>query len=281
MGRYRLRLLAVVLLLAPAASAAAPASAAPAAAQLTVVHGIRGLVADVRLDNRLVLSGFAPERVTDALSVSAGRHRLRVWPTGAAKTTRATIDRVITLSAGEHATAAIGLSTSGVPTITVYDDAALLPARASTAFAVRGLAQSGPVRVVVDGGTFAQALLPGRQQVRGTAAGNHAVAVLPTTGAAPLVPPQDVPVTAGRATVLYLIGSQRASTLGWVAQTVRYGAASAPRRVDTGVGPPVGDPAAVPPALLVVAAGLIAGLVLARPALLRSAVAGRHNPRRG
>ncbi len=37
--------------------------------------------------------------------------------------------------------------------------------------------------------------------------GSHAVAVLPATGSTPLVPPQNVPVVAGRAMVLYLIGS--------------------------------------------------------------------------
>ena len=64
--------------------APAPASAADSGdAQLTVVHGVRGLVADVRLDGELVLSGFAPERVTDPLPVPAGRHSLQVWPSGA------------------------------------------------------------------------------------------------------------------------------------------------------------------------------------------------------
>ena len=84
------------------------------------------------------------------------------------------------------------------------------------------------------------------------------------------MPSQDVPVAAGRAVVLYLVGSQEDSTLGWVAQTIRPAAAAAPTRVDTGVGPlqeaTDGPPAAL---LLALPAGALALLAARRRRALR------------
>ena len=244
-----------------AAAAASPAvsgtaSSRDAAATVTVVHGVRGLVADVRLDGRLVLSGFAPERVTDPLSLKAGRHHVQVWRAGASPDSKPVLDDVLEVRAGQRGTAAIGLSAAGKPALTLYDDAALLRRPGSTALAVRGLAAAGPVRVEAGDRTLAPALTPTRQGVLNVAPGSYEVSAKAASGGSALVPPQDVPVAAGRAVVLYLIGSQKDSTLGWVAQTVRPSTSAAPRRVDTGVGrPPAGQP---PLALLVLPAGLLA-----------------------
>lgn len=242
--------------------AAAPASAASTApASLTVVHGVRGLVADVRLDGKLVLSGFAPERVTDPLNVPAGRHHVQAWPTGAAKGTAPVVDQNIEVRPGEQATAAIGLDAAGKPRVTVYDDGALLKKAGSTALVIRGLAAASGVKVTAGDQTLAASLQSTQQSEQTVPPGTYAVTALSADGSAPLVPSQDVPVAAGRAVVLYLIGSQQQSTLGWVAQTVRPAAATAaPRRVDTGVGPlPTEERRGVPGAVpaLSVGAGLV------------------------
>ncbi len=245
--------------------AAAPAQAAdPASATLTVVHGVRGLVADVRLDDQLVLSGFAPERVTDPLSLAPGPHHVQAWPTGAATSTAPVLDTTITLTAGQRATAGIGLGPAGTPVLTVYDDAALLRDAGSTALAVRNLALSDPVQVTAGSTTVSASLAPAGQAVADVPAGTYPVQALPVAGGSPLVPPQDVPVVAGRAVVLYLIGSQSDATLGWVAQTVS--ADVAPTRVDTGVGPLPVDGPALPavPAGAVLALLLVAGPVAVR-----------------
>lgn len=227
--------LALPLVAAPAALAQ-EAPAAPA--QLTVVHGVRGLVADVRLDDKLILSGFAPERVTETLAVPAGQHHLQAWPSGAAASSTPVVDTQITLEPGEVATAGIGLDTSGKPVVTVFDDRGLLPSSGSTALAVRSLADSDPVKVVAGDLTLSTGLAPTQGSAQQVQPGTYPVSVLPAQGTTPVVPPQDVPVAAGRAVVLYLIGNQQDQTLGWVAQTVRLdAAASAPLRVDTGVGP--------------------------------------------
>ena len=252
-------------LLALALAPAAPAAAQQAEdAKLTVVHGVRGLVADVRMDGALVLSGFAPERVTEALAVPPGTHRVQAWRTGQPADTPPLVDQEITVQAGQDLTAGIGLDAGGVPRITLFDDDTLLPDSGSTALAVRGLAAADPVRVVAGDRTIATELNPGQQQVQQLPAGTYPVSVVPADGSDPAIPAQDVPVVAGRAVVLYLIGSQSDATLGWVAQTVLPNGA-APTRVDTGVGPlPEGEAAGLPAGLAVLPVGLLAVLALRR-----------------
>lgn len=236
---------------APAATAA-PASTA----SLTVVHGVRGLVADVRLDGALVLSGFAPERVTDPLTLTAGSHHLQVWPTSVSPGTTPLVDKTFTIMAGEHATAALGVASGQRTTVTVYDDKTLLPNAGATALAVRGLADASGVKVVASGRTIAASLGSGQQEVQQVSPGTYTVSARAGVTA---VPAQEVPVVAGRAVVLYLIGSQVNSTLSWIAQTVRPTAsAAAPRRVNTGDGPLPATPDRVPlAALLLLPLGML------------------------
>ncbi len=255
-------------LAAPVALAAAPAHAADGDATITVVHGVRGLVADVQLDGKLVLSGFAPERVTDPLSIPAGTHRVQAWPSGSdPATTPAVVDQTITVTAGERASAAIGLGNDGKAVITLFDDAALLLTSGSTALAVRGLAQAGAMRVTAGSTSVSGSLTSTQQAVVQIAPGTDPVSIVPADGTDPAVPAQDVPLVAGRATVLYLIGKQSDNTLGWVAQTVQPASATAaPLRVNTGVGP-------VPVAGGTATTALVVGLPVA---LLGAAVVRRR-----
>jgi hypothetical protein len=262
-------LLSVALPLGASVVTATPAAAAPGDTVLTVVHGVRGFVADVRLDDKLVLSGFAPERVTDPLEVPPGEHRVQAWPTGAAPGTAPVLDQVINLVGGEHVTAGIGLDQDGKPTITLFKDDGLLADSGSTALVVRGLADADPVKVVAGDRTISDALGGAQQGVQQIAPGTYPVSVQPANGGPSTVPTADIPVVAGRAVVLYLIGSQQDNTLGWVAQSVLPNASSAPLRIDTGFGevPTAGD-------------ATTTVLVLGLPTALLAAVAlrRRHRP---
>jgi hypothetical protein len=251
--------LAALALAGPLALLTAAPAAAKEPASLTVVHGVRGLVADVRMDGELVLSGFAPERVTDALEVPAGRHRLQAWPSGSDQDADPVVDQVVTLEAGQQATAAVGLDAEGGAKITLYDDGELLPDEGDTALVVRGLAQAGPVRVVAGERTLAPELTSSAEAVTKVEPGTYEVSAESADGAT-LVAPQEVPVAAGRAVVLYLVGSQSDDTLGWVAQTVRPAASGSPTRIDTGSGPLPGDG---PPASLLLAVPVVALAALA------------------
>ncbi len=250
------------------------AHAAPLAAKgdgtsvVTVVHGVRGLVADVKLDGKLVLSGFAPERVTDPLTVPAGEHRVQIWRSGSDQQGPPLLDATVDLPAGGRSTAGVGTGPGGKPFLALYDDDELLPDLGSTTIAVRGLADASDVTVTADGETIAESLDPRQEESERVDPGTYEVTALDGDSSRALVTPQDVPVTAGRAVVLYLIGSEQDKTLGWVAQTVRPGTSGAPQRMDTGVGPlPEQDVtrATVPASLLAGTASLLlAGAVRAR-----------------
>ena len=234
-----------------------PAGATQAApAVLTVVHGVRGLVADVRLDGSLVLSGFSAERVSDAVAVRAGTHRLQVWPAGAASRSTPLVDTVIKVLATQRVTVALGVGPGGQPLVKQYDDADLLAFRGGAALVVRGLADAPGVLVTVKGRARLSSLKVGQQVVQQVPAGTYTVSAEASGGA--LIPPQDVQVLAGTAVVLYVIGSSQQHTLGWVAQVVRPSADAAPARIETGVGPvptaPSGPPleSLIIPVLLVV-----------------------------
>ena len=64
--------------LALAVTATAPTASAQAPTEqvgtVRVVHGLRGLVADVYLDGNLALPTFQPERATDPIAIPAGEH---------------------------------------------------------------------------------------------------------------------------------------------------------------------------------------------------------------
>ncbi|MEP6695999.1 MAG: DUF4397 domain-containing protein [Pseudonocardiales bacterium] len=257
------RLLTVVALsalLCPIAPAAATATATVAApAQVTVVHGVRGLVADVRVDGQLILSGFAPERVTDPLPLPAGPHHVQIWPAGVAASSKPVLDVMIPVTAGARVTLGVGLDSQGAPQITVFNDQLAGAGASTTMVAVRDIAAAPPVRVTLDSTVLAAGIQAPQQQAATIAPGSHAVAVLPVSGTSPLLPSQNVTAVAGRAMVLYLIGSAKDNSLGWVAQSLVPGSGAAPQTVQTGVGPPAPDG---PGWRLIVLAGL-AVLVLA------------------
>ena len=263
------RVLAPIAVCAALIVPGVPAQAAPAPAMVTVVHGVRGLVADVKVDGKLVLSGFAPERITSALPLPPGPHHIQAWPTGAATGAKPVVDTTLSVTAGSHVTLGIGLDSAGHPQVTPFNDN--LPLSGTTAVAVRDIAAAPAVRVTLDNRTLVASIQPPQQRVANITPGAHAVAVLPLAGGAPLVPPQNVPIVAGRAMVLYLIGSAKDHSLGWVAQTLRPSAAlAAPRTVQTGVGPLDGPSSPALP--------LWGGLVLVGAA---AGVAVRRRLRRG
>ncbi len=232
-----LGLSAVLTPIAPAAASAAVA----APAQVTVVHGVRGLVADVRVDGRLVLNGFAPERITDPLTLTAGPHRVQIWPTGLAANAKPVLDKTIPVPAGARLTLGVGLDALGTPQITAFNDHLAQARTGTTMVAVRDIAAAPPVRVTLDSSELAAGLEAPQQKVASTAPGSHAITVLPTSGTSPLLPSQRVTALAGRTMVLYLIGSAKDNSLGWVTQSLRPAADTAPQTVQTGVGPPGHD----------------------------------------
>jgi Domain of unknown function (DUF4397) len=212
----------------------APAvSAQSAPAVVVLVHGVRGLVADIYLDGKLVLATFQPERSTDPLQLVAGQHTVDVRPAGAPASSPPLLHAVVNLTAGVRESAVVHLDAQGQPAVTLFRDDLTRVAAGETRIVIRHAAASAPIIVAVDNHATVSGLANGQQHALVTTAGSHQVSVSAATGG--LLPPQDIPFEEGSATFLYLIGSQPAGSLAWSAVKVA-GLQSAPSRVQTGDG---------------------------------------------
>ncbi len=213
-------------------TSATPAFAA-STAQVVVVHGLRGLVADVQVDGKQVLQSFAPARVTDPLSLPPGKHRIVVYrDTNGKPVGPAVLDTTVALPAGTT-TAAVGLTATGSPSLFGYPDATSLPAAGQAEFVVRNIA-AGPAVSVSGTGGITQLVPNGGQMQTSAAPGRTTVEVRDPKGQL-LMPTQNLPLAAGEVTTLYLTGSQSAETLAWLA-TSRPAVSTALRVVRTGDG---------------------------------------------
>jgi len=218
-------------------TSASPALAA-STAQVVVVHGLRGLVADVQVDGKQVLQSFAPARVTDPLSLPPGKHRIVVFrDTNGQPAGTAVLDTTVSLPAGTT-TAAVGLTGAGSPSLFGYSDAASQPSPGRAELVVRNIA-AGPTVSVGGTGGAAQPVPNGGQMQTSAAAGTAAVDVRAPNGQL-LLPPQHLPLAAGEVTTLYLTGSQSAGTLAWLA-TSRPASSVGLRVVPTGDGSVFGE----------------------------------------
>jgi hypothetical protein len=206
----------------------------PAAASVTLVHGVRGLIADVYLDGALALPAFEPERTTDPLSIPAGPHSVDVRTAGAASDAQPLVSANVDLPAGGQFSAVVHLAQDGSPTITLYpDDLSQVPA-GEARVVVRHAAAAPPINVSLDGAAVATGLANSAQAGTDTAPGSHTVAVALGDGTTPALAPEDVPLNEGASTVLYLVGSASDNSLVWLAQQ-RTGVQSAPSSVRSGV----------------------------------------------
>ena len=202
-----------------------------ASGTVTIVHGFRGLVADVYLDGTLILESFEPERATDPVELAAGDHEVEVREAGAEASSAAAVSGTLNVPAGSNLSAVVHLSESGEPTMTVFDNNTQTVAPGTTRLVVRHAAAAGPVNVSLDDSPLASDLANPKEAGREVPATTHRVSV--SAGSEVLLPPQDVPLQEGTAQYLYLIGSQDDGTVAWITQTVA-GLSTAPAGVPTG-----------------------------------------------
>ncbi len=225
------------LLIATAASAAAatPASAAPPQGTVVVVHGLRGIVADVSVDGAVVMRGFAPSRVSDGLHLPAGPHTITIQRSGAAPGSAPLVTQRVDVPADAETALVAGLSESGSPVLTAYSDQPGSFNVNGSSIVIRNAASVPTSLPVLDGQAVAAAIAASHEVTLPTAPGEHTLSLKVAQGGAPLVGTQKVPVTPGMATVLYLTGSSKNATLGWLAVPVKLASTRLqPHTVKTG-----------------------------------------------
>src|SRR5947209_2771986 len=126
------------------------ASAQTASGTVTVVHGLRGVVADVYIDGTLALPAFQPERVTDPMQVPAGPHRVEIRLAGAAPTDPPAVTGDVDVTADARQSIVAHLDSAGNPAITAYlDDSSPVPAGDARAI-IRHTAAAPAVDVAFD-----------------------------------------------------------------------------------------------------------------------------------
>lgn len=200
-----------------------------------VVHGLRGLVADIYLDGNLALPTFQPERATDPLSIPAGDHLVEIRTAGAAKSDTPLLAQNVTVPGGFEGSLVAHLGSDGTPTLTAYaDDLTPVPA-GQTRIVVRHAAAADGVSVLLNDQPAITSLSPNAEGTDVLAAGDYKVSVTPLAGGAPLATPQDVQFAEGTANFMYLIGSQADGSLGWAAVQVKD-LQTAPAVIQTGDG---------------------------------------------
>jgi hypothetical protein len=207
------------------------AGAQEATGTVTIVHGFRGLVADVYLDGTLILESFEPERATDPVQLAAGDHDVEVREAGAEASSAAAVAGTLTVPAGSNLSAVVHLSEDGEPTMTVFNNDVRSVPPGSTRLVVRNTAATDPVSVSLDDAPLAADLGNPKEAGREVPATTHRLSV--NAGSEVLLPPQDVPLQEGTAQYLYLIGSRDDGTVAWITQTVG-GLSTAPAGVPTG-----------------------------------------------
>ncbi len=257
--RWTRRLAAVALsVFSLAAVGVAPAAHAQDVGQVRVVHGLRGLVADIYLDGTLVLPTFQPERSTDPLPIPAGDHLVEIRQAGAAASATPLLTQTVTVPAGFVGSLVAHLDRDGNPTLTAYpDDLSSVPAGESRVV-VRHAAAAEDVTVSLNQTPTFDDVTSKAESARVVAAGPYQVAVSAVGGTTPLAAPQDVEYPDGTANFMYLIGSQTDGTLGWAAVQIGN-LQTAPAMIQTGDGSTSSAPAGVPMVAVLAVAALLAG----------------------
>jgi hypothetical protein len=229
-----LRLTAAVAVIGTSATAGATtAHAAPAMGLVTVVHGLRGVVADVYVDNTLVLPAFQPERVTDPVAVPAGEHHVDIRVTGKPSDAPPDVSADVDVQGNARQSVVAHLNAAGAPTITAYRDDMSPVAAGQTRAVVRHTAAAPAVDVGLDQTVVAAALSEPGSTTADVPPATYQVSVWQAGTRSPLAAPQSATLSEGAATVMYLIGSAQANTLSWVAEQIPN-LATPPNKIQTG-----------------------------------------------
>lgn len=264
-------------LLAPASALAVDTSTLNGTGIITMIHAVPGLVADVSVDGKQILTGFTASRVTDPVTLSAGTHTVTLKADNGPDAGKTVLTAKLNITAGTTSTAVVGLTPDGSPKAFVFPEMPLPVPTGQAGVVVRQVAASAPVKLVIDGSaTSIGPLANGASTTTNATPGTHQVVVKSTTGTTELGA-EPATLEANRVTTLYLTGSQKDATLAWVATTRLASATTSLSAIPTGDGStghavmtirnnvPIGTAAAI-----AIAVGGAAGLISRKRNRLRA-----------
>jgi hypothetical protein len=229
-----------------AAGVATPASAGTGEGTVTVIHGVPGVDVDVYVNDELTLEDFAPETVTDPLTLPAGDYAIDVRAAGADAGEEPLFSGSASLPAGANATIIANLTEGGDPTLTVFVNDTAPTAAGEGRLVVRHTAAAPAVDVLAGGEPVIEGLANPDEATLDLPAGTAAASVAAAGTTDPVIGPADVPVVAGQVTIVYAIGSLSDDTLGVLVQTIEVGEAAATPTTAAPTTAPVPVPSGVP-----------------------------------
>ncbi len=262
MRRTALVLLAMWFLVLPGSAAAQSDTAT-----VTLVHGFRGLLADVYLDGDLILEGFRPARSTDPTQLPAGEHTVEVREADAAPDSTPVVEGTLQLPSDANLSAVVHPAADGEPTISVFDNAFNAPGADTARVVVRHTAMAPAIDVTFGTTSVVTGLKPGQEGDGTVQPGADDIATVEASSSAPLLPPARINADPESVIAVYLIGSADNDSLGWLSQRLDTGEATMP------VGVPTGDSGLVATAFMpwwawaAAALALLTAAVTARAAL--------------
>lgn len=211
-----------------------PAMAQSDTTTVTLVHGFRGLLADVYLDGERILEGFKPARSTDPTELPAGEHEVAVREADAAPDSEPVVQGTLDLPPGANLSAVVHPDAEGNPTISVFDNAFEAPGDNRARAVVRHTAVAPPIDVRIGDTTVVEGLRPGEEGVGTVGPGADELITVDAASDEQLLPPARVSADPNGAVALYLIGSADDDSLGWLSQRLDTGAGTTPLGVPTG-----------------------------------------------
>ena len=261
--------------LAPTAALATATPTLDGTGLVTLIHAVPGLVADVSVDGKVALTGFTASRVTDPVTLSAGEHTVTLKADNGPDAGKVVLTAKLNIIAGTTSTAVVGLTPSGAAKAYVFPETPIAVPNGQAAVVVRHVADTGAIKLMVDGASLPGSLGNGATETTDTTPGTHHVVVESTAGAT-ILTAQSAPLEADRVTTLYLTGSQQDKTLAWVATTRLASSLTSLSAIPTGDGSTEGllmtSRAGVPvatAALVAIALGTAAFFLTRRRALAR------------
>ncbi len=274
-GRSRAPMIEAALALAIAAVVTVvfvgpvPAGAQMATGRVTVVHGLRGRLVDVYLDDDLALEAFEPDRLTDPLDLPAGDHQVDLREPDSDPDSEPFASKTITVTAGAEQSVLAHLSADGEPEISEYEDPVTAVQAGQSDVLVRHGAAAPPITVLFGERPVVDDLANPEQAQTQIDAANYQVTVQDPSGKT-LVPANPVDLEGATRMILYLVGSAESGSLKWLAQPTQVAVAATPQ-VTPGAVPTavaagnsgLASPSRAVPVLVVVL--LFATLVLTAP----------------
>lgn len=201
---------------------------------VTVVHGVPDLTVDVYVNGELTLEDFAPDTITDPLSLPAGDYAIAIRPADAAADSDPAIAGSATLADGQNVSIVAHLDADGNPTLSVFANDTAAPKAGDARLVVRHTAAAPAVDVLAGGSPIIENLANPDEQSIEVPADSYSVAVAATGTTDPVIGPADVTLDEGNAYAVYAVGSLDAQNLHLLTQVIPTGG-SAPGAVGAGV----------------------------------------------